>query len=47
MDTFPVNVTSKFILQGWSLYDVNIGVLIVVFDYMSKLLAKQNTEHMY
>ena len=46
LDTFPVNVTSKFILQGWSLYEVNIGVLIVVFDYMSNMFAKQNTEHL-
>ena len=43
VDTFPVNVKSKLIFQSWSLYDVNIGALIVVFDYMSNMFAKHRT----
>ena len=39
-----MNVTSKFIFKSWSLYDVNIGALIVVLDYMSNIFVKQNTE---
>ena len=40
MAMYHVNVKSKFTFLGWSINDVIIGALVVVSDYISKMVAK-------